>query len=465
MFQKILSWIKGVWQKMIGKNTIKKAMQVDIAISTPMAEAIQLWAKLYENKAPWLSKDVKSLNLPAAIAGEIARSTTIEMQVTIEGSARADYLAAQFEKTVMDKIRAEIEYGAAKGGMVFKPYISHNGLAVDFIQADQFFPVSFDTNGNLTSCIFVDQRKKGDNYYTRLEYHEMIESGCVIRNLAFRSTSSDMLGSQVSLGSVEEWGELEPEATITNIDKPLFAYFRYPLANNVDTSSPLGVSCYARAVDLIKDADIQWSNLLWEFESGQRALYVDVLAFGKDIDGKPKLPNKRLHRTLETGSAEGDLYEEWSPDLRETSILSGLDAILKKIEFSCGLAYGTLSDPNVEAKTATEIKTSKQRTYATLVDTQKALQDSLEHLLYAMNVWATLGSLAPGGIYEITFEFDDSVVVDRTAQFQQDLQLVSAGLMGKVEFRMRNFKETEEIAKTKISEIQTEQPSSFFDSV
>jgi hypothetical protein len=36
---------------------------------------------------------------------------------------------------------------------------------------------------------------------------------------------------------------------------------------------------------LIESADRQWSDLLWEFESGQRALYVDALAFGKDADG------------------------------------------------------------------------------------------------------------------------------------------------------------------------------------
>lgn len=457
MFAKILLWMREVINKMFGQTKVKQALNVDVAISSVMAEALQTWSLMYSNQAEWLSDTIKSLNLAASIAGEIARSVTIEMQIEISGSARADYLAEQF-KPAQDRLREKLEVGVAKGGLMMKPYISGDRINVDFVQADQFYPVAFDANGNITSCVFADQRTVGQNYYTRLEYHQMTESGCVIRNVAFRSTSQEVLGNQVSLDSIPEWATIEPEATITGIERPLYAYFRYPLANNVDPSSPLGVSCYSRAIDLIKDADIQWSNLLWEFESGKRAIFVDVLAFGKDVDGKPKLPDRRLYRALETGSAEGDLYHEWTPEFRDASIKSGLDAILKRIEYNCGLAYGTLSDPQSVDKTATEIKTSKQRSYATVTDTQKALEDALDDLLYAMDTWATLGRLAPMGSYEVVYEFDDSVIVDKDLQFQQDLRLVGQGIMSKVEFRMRNFGESEEIAKAKIAEVTAEQP-------
>jgi A118 family predicted phage portal protein len=456
MFAKILEWIRGVIQKMLGQSSVKQALNVDIVVSTVMAEALQLWSLMYENQASWLSKDIKSLNLPAAIAGEIARVATIEMDVELSGSPRADYLAEQFER-VLPKLREKIEVGVAKGGLMMKPYIDGENLTVDFVQADQFYPVSFDANGNITSCVFVDQRTVGNVYYTRMEYHAMTSEGCMIRNSAFRSLTRDVLGQPVALSSIDAWATIEPEATVTGIDKPLYAYFRFPLANNIDPTSPLGVSCYSRAVDLIENADRQWSNLLWEFESGQRALYVDMLAFGKDSNGKPLLPNKRLYRALDAGGQADALFKEWSPNLREANILAGLDAILKKIEFNCGLAYGTLSDPNTVDKTATEIKTSKQRTYATVVDTQKALEDALEQLVWVMDTWCTLGNLAPRGTYQTVYNFDDSVIVDKDVQFQQDMRLVTSGLMGKVEFRMRNFGEAEEVAQAKIAAIQAEQ--------
>jgi A118 family predicted phage portal protein len=155
--------------------------------------------------------------------------------------------------------------------------------------------------------------------------------------------------------------------------------------------------------------------------------------------------------------SDEDMFHEWSPEFRDASIKSGLDAILKRIEFNCGLAYGTLSDPQSIEKTATEIASAKQRSQATITDTQKALEDALEALLYAMDIWTTLGNLAPRGAYQTTFDFDDSLLVDKDMQFQQDMRLVTQGLMSKVEFRVRNFGEDEATAKKRIADVKAEQ--------
>ena len=120
------------------------------------------------------------------------------------------------------------------------------------------------------------------------------------------------------------------------------------------------------------------------------------------------------------------------------------------------MAYGTISDPAIQVKTATEIKISRQRTYVTIVGTQKALQTALENLIYAMDAWVTIGNLAARGEYSVSMQFDDSVLVDKNAQFSQDLQLVRERLMGKVEFRMKHFNENEETARAKVIEANTE---------
>jgi hypothetical protein len=73
-----------------------------------------------------------------------------------------------------------------------------------------------------------------------------------------------------------------------------------------------------------------------------------------------------------------------------------------------------------------------------------------------MDVWATIGSLAPAGAYQVAFQFDDSVVVDKDTQFQQDLRLVGQGLMSKLEFRQRNFGESEEMARKALAEVDAE---------
>ena len=476
MFNKILQWLKGVWDKMIGQNTLKQKLNVDIELSSEMQEAISLWADIYENKADWLKdNEVYSLGVGAAVASEISRAVTLEMDVDCGTSPRAKYLQEQLDR-LLPKIRVMVEYGAAKGGLMLKPYPKGDRVEVDYVQADQFYPTEFDANGNITGCIFADQKVKSNKYYTRLEFHHFgsVETttggslgGYVIENMAFGSNTSTDLGQQISLELLPEWADIQPIAVL-NVDKPLFAYFKYPLANNIDPSSPLGVSCYARATGLIEQADKLFSSLVWEFESGQRALYADILAFA-DEDGKKVLPTKRLYRALNgvsnpIGSNPEGLFHEWSPAFREQSILSGLDAILKKIEFNCGLSYGTISDPAVEAKTATEIKISRQRTYATITDTQKALQYALDQLLWAMDVWTTLYKLAPAGKYAPLYDFDDSIITDSEAQRMDDMQAVSMGAMSLVEYRMRTYREDEATAQKMVSMALAEKGgTNFFD--
>jgi A118 family predicted phage portal protein len=480
MFSKIIQWIQKVWSKMTNKSDVKNAFKIEIATSDLMITQLEIWSNMYINEAGWLVAGRKSMNLPAVVSGEIARATTIEMKVAITGDmevdeetgveqavtqddTRAAYLQEQMDQ-VLPKLRQQLEYGCAKGGLVMKPYISGDNIIVDFVQADQFYPVKFDANGRITSCVFSDTQTFGGKWYTRLEYHILDDKGCTIMNQAFVSSTKGSLGVEIDLAQVDSWKDLEPEATIVGCEQPLYGYFKYPQANNIDPTSPLGVSCFSRAIDLIKEADIQWSQLLWEFESGERALYVDELAFQKDADGKPILPIKKLYRALnKSGNIQDeDLFEEWSPDFRETHILNGLDAILRRVEFNCGLAYGTLSNPTTVDKTATEMKISQQRSYATITDCQKSLEYALSDLIYAMDIWSTLSKLAPKGTYEVSYSFDDSVIVDSEAQMLQDRQTVNMGAMPKWKFLQRNYGLSETEARQWVIDNQEEQPEDSF---
>ena len=53
-----------------------------------------------------------------------------------------------------------------------------------------------------------------------------------------------MLG--ISAQSVSKWESIEPYCKIENIKRPLFSYFKMPMANTIDTTSPLGVSVYSK---------------------------------------------------------------------------------------------------------------------------------------------------------------------------------------------------------------------------
>lgn len=426
-------------------------------ISDEMSNAVEGWMNLYIGQAPWLAENKQSLNLPAAIASEIARLVTLEMKCdikAIEGtkSDRSDFLKRQLER-FLDAVRIHCEYACAGGGMMFKPYVDGKNIAIDCVQATDFQPLEFNSRGEIISCIFTEHKKKDNAVYHRIEKHECKDGKYIVTNKAYKSMLINDRGTEIALTDVEEWSSLQPEQEIENVESPLFAYFKIPLGNTIDPKSPLGVSVYARAVDLIEDADRQYQRYLWEYEGGELAVEASREIFPMDKKGNAILPagKERLYRPNELDEqSHEELIKTFSPTLRDASIKSGLNSILQKVEFNVGLAYGTLSDPQTVDKTATEIISSKQRSYSTITDIQKALQNAIENLVYAMNVYATLYNLAPEGEYELSFVWDDSIVVDAETERTRDMNEVRMGLMQKWEYRAKWFGEDEETAKAAV---------------
>lgn len=414
-----------------------------------MSAAISKWTDLYENTIP-LNDNSRSMNLAASICSELARLTTIEFESEITGSERAVFLNKQYQRLI-GKARVFTEYACAKGGVILKPFVNGGEISIDIIQADQFFPTDFTVDGELNGAVFYDLLQRDGRWYTRLEEHSLKSDGYYITNTAYESKSPDIIGKQIPLSFVKEWAELEPVCKIENVDKPLFAYMKMPSANTIDSDSPLGVSAFAAASDLILDAYEQYSDLLWEFESGKRALFLDECAVRRDSDGNASLPNKRLYRMLSTG--DDTLFEDWSPDIREQHILAGLDRILRSIEFNCGLAYGTLSNQQNTDKTAEEVRASKQRSYATVCDIQNSLKKALIRLSDIMDIYCDMYSLAPDGDYFISFNFDDSIICDRTAEFSEKMSLIDKNIIAPWEMRAWYLNEDEKTAKKMIGEI------------
>ena len=511
---------------MIGAKTIESTLRIAPTISSQMENAIQLWADMYGDKSPWLHEPtyedpsrVVSLGLPAMIASEKARTALIEFvseittpmkevevenpnyspakpdelgnvvptaepktimtKVPIGDTKRAEFLNIQYSKLLRD-LRKQIEYGIAKGGLVVKPYIvieesdKESGqqksitIEFDYVQADAFYPITFDASKRIIEAAFVQTKTEKDILYRRLEYHKWEKNTVTIINKAFKSTNSNAsgitdidLGHEIPLTDVPEWSALQPQIQIKNVNRPLFAYFRVPEANTIDTNSPLGVSGFSRAVKLIRDADVQYSRLLWEYEAGEIAINVDRDAFTylEDPQGNQHTVlghmQNRLYRRMDITNDE--LFEPFAPALRDANYTEGLNTILMRIEDVCTISRGTLSDSIDIARTATELKILKQRSYQANVDIQKAIQSMLEDVIYVMNVYCTLYNITPPGDYDVSFAWDDSLIIDIDAELEKRIVLQQNGIVSKVENRMWYFGETEQQATEAITKIDEEQ--------
>jgi hypothetical protein len=74
-----------------------------------------------------------------------------------------------------------------------------------------------------------------------------------------------------------------------------------------------------------------------------------------------------------------------------------------------------------------------------------------------MDKYATLYNLAPPGAWDVSFEWDDSVLTDAGQQLQERMLLLNSGIYGKAEFRQWYFGETSAQAKAAVEAVQLEQ--------
>ena len=485
-------------------------LEMEVEINAPMEE-------IEEPNPDYIPPGIDENGMPTLGQGAM----TIKKNVPKGNTERADFIADEFEK-VKKNIRRQLEYGIAKGGLVIKPYpvfdddyksttksddlsekqnvndkvidtsaknvkLSTNKaksndteekekkdykahFEFEYVQADGFYPLAFNASGKMTEAAFIQKKVDKEVTYSRIEYHKLEGKKCVIINLAYKSnkmlkglqpgTETD-LGIEIPLTDVPEWAGLQKKTVIDGVDRLLFAYFKMPEANTIDTYSPLGVSGYSRVVNLIKDADTQYSRLLWEFEGGELAIDVDRDALklvmdenGNDTTERP-LMQERLFRKVDLNAE--DTYNVFSPALRDDSLLNGLNAILTRIEDCIGMSRGTVSNtPFNEAKTATELKILRQRSYSTNADIQMALEDTLKDVVYIMDILCSLYEITPEGEYECSFEWDDSILVDIETELSKRLTLMQSGLASKLETRMWYFNETENQAKAALQKVDDE---------
>lgn len=442
MFDGLKRFWKGLMQ-MFGYTTLKQIVGKDITLSDKMIYAINEWKQMLNGQADWITDSVVSLGIEEGICREFADCALVEMETSVSNE-RLDRI---YQKNISN-LNENIQEGLALGSFVLKPL---GEAAAEFVSADKIIPISFGDDGKPNDIAFLTVKKVGDvDYFTRFERHYFINGNLTIENKCFHSQTSRDIGLPCSLESVEEWANIDPgPVTYPGMSRMDFGYYRNPIKNRIDGSA-CGVSVYESAVDLIRKADIQGARLDWEYESGERAIHVDNKALKQDKStGRFSMEKlkKRLYRglNLEAGKDQ-ELLKEYSPEMRDEAFKRGLEEYKREIEFSVGLAYGDLSDVQEVAKTATEIKTSKNRKYNRVTAIQNNLYDCLEDFAAGL---AFYNSMLNSG-YEFSCKFNDSILTDEETERNQDRADVSMGAMQLWEYRKKWYGETEEQAKVAV---------------
>ena len=408
---------------MLVRSKAKDEFNVETISSEQMQSWIRECVSIYQGNPCWLDEEeyIDTINFAKALCSETARLATLGIGIKLDGSARADWLMEKVNK-VYYQFRHWVEYGCAYGTIILKP----NGSSVDLYTPDMFEIVQVN-NGRIEGVIFHNWKQVEKKWYTRLEYHRFEDNLYKISNKCYIGNLPDDTKERVDILKTP-WSNLAEETAVANMDKPLFGVLRTPQANNIDMDSPYGLPIFSEAVQELRDLDIAYSRNAKEVLDSKRTVLLDsdsMIAPGTKLSmhTHTALDAKRRQLGLPDmiRNVKGDgrelFYQEINPTLNTEMRLKGINALLSQIGYKVGFSNGYfVFNESMGIQTATQVEADQQRTIQFIKDIRDKLEDCLEGVIYALNVFASLYGLAPNGSYETVYNVGDitySVEEDR----------------------------------------------------
>ncbi|MYW24997.1 phage portal protein [Bacillus thuringiensis] len=473
MFGNIVAKVRG-WLYKLGliKGIKKISDKKEIPINEESYKQIDIWKAIYSGHYDeWhnvkyhtvegqKSRRMASLNMAKVISQEMAALIFNEKcSINISDKTLSDDIKNVLdENNFIKEFQRYLEYTFALGGMVIKVYWN-NGIKLSYVTADCFIPIAWD-NKHITEGVFVNELSKGDKKYTLLEWHLMEGSEHVIRNELYESKNQGDLGVKVPLSTL--YPDLEEEVWIKDISRPLFVYFKPNTANNLDLSSPLGISLYANSLDTLKSLDIAFDSFQREFILGKKRIIVPTSAIKTVIDPISGMPHRYFDSTDEVYEAmkfdDGDQsIKDISVELRVEEHTAAINALLNYVSMQVGFSAGAFSFDGQGVKTATEVVSENSKTFRTKQSHETIIEDGIRDLVdIIIEVASLYDEFESTDEYEVTVTFDDSIAEDQTAEINKQVTLVMNGLTTKKLAIMKIHGVSEEEAERIVQEIQNE---------
>lgn len=411
-------------------QTLEQVFHAKDVTSGEMQRAIQNWFALYfDCDAPPEEDDCQ--RLPVVIVNKLYKTVFSEYAALVNREGSLEKWLSRELEMLNSVARTAVQYQLIGGECLIKPILSGGNLDFVLIRRDRFLPLARDARGKLISVGTVDTVTENGLCYTLLERRTVDGAGTLtIESRLYQSQDSASLGAEVPLQTLPRYASLQPEMRIPKIGGVGLVQLRTPLFNCVDGSTD-AVSVYAPAVGLIKSINRNERQLCDEFENGASRIIASGDLIQKDKYGRKSLSDKLFVGIDDDPDSVGITI--FSPALREASYLARKQEYLRNCETLIGLKRGILSEVEAAERTATEITSSAGDYNLTIQDFQETWEKALRE---TMELCVRLGQayhMAPGGGFDpqtdVSVDWGDGVLFDRTRTWSEYMQLVSAGLL------------------------------------
>lgn len=386
--------------------------------------------------------------------------------ITLEGKKEQEFVDRVLEgNNFLVKANEMQEMAFALGTVAFIPRVvgmeitetgptagSAKGIVLDYVTVENIWPLAWQ-NGTITECAFSSIVTVNGKSYCYLQIHHKVDGLYDIENKIYQYRN-DNLDGEVSLSDVSGFDRVPP-VVHTKSDQRQFVIDRPNIANNYDYSVPLGISVYANAVDVLRGVDIAYDSYVNEFSLGKKRIMVKPSAT-EYLDGEPIFDaDDVVFYVLPEDLEDGAIITPIDMTLRTAEHNTGIQDQLNLLSSKCGFGETYYRFNGGSVATATQVISENSAMFRTIKKHEIVLEQVLVELC---RIILRLGNEAMNaGLdedVEISIDFDDSIIEDKTTERNNDRQDLAAGILNPWEYRMKWYNEDEATAKKMLPKME-----------
>ncbi|KAF5049209.1 Phage portal protein, SPP1 Gp6-like [anaerobic digester metagenome] len=408
-------------------QNFEEAFNVKDITSSDMKCAIKDWYWLYYNREQTETED-PCQRLAYTVVNKLNKTVFSEYEAKSSNAFAASVLMS------LDRRKYQAMQQASIGGEGFlKPIFVNSRIEFSMIPRRNYIVLGRNELDAITDIGTQESTEVDKLYYTLLERRTIGYDGrLTIQNRLFRSDTKDIIGTEVSLTALDKYAELQPSMTLST---PLYSLglipIKTPMENCVDGSED-GVSVYAAASGLIHQINVNEKQLSGEFERGESRIIVSNDLMKKDPTTGRRMFKDHIFTGLDD-DPETTGVTIFSPELRHESFLARKQEYLRNIESMIGLKRGILSEVEETEKTATEITSSAGDYNLTVQDFQRMWENTVKEALRVCSILGPMYHISGATVInpekDVTIEWGDGVLFDRTRTWQEYTGMVASGLL------------------------------------
>lgn len=318
-------------------------------------------------------------------------------------------------------------------------------IKISMVHGEKVFPITI-KDGEIIECAFVNTFTGGANIVIHLK-NEV--GNYVIHSLKATNRNND------DNYTVDESSAITFD---TKNNLPWFFIIQPNIANNIDIDNSLGMSIFANSLDTMKGIDTIFDSYINEFILGRKRILVDSQLTSL---------NPKTGEEDDTFDAQDTVFYQLPPNpsgqaqiqdisgsLRITEHQVGLQHLLNILSTQVGFGTEHYKFDSGSIATATQIISENSDMFRNIKKQEILLEEKITALvhtiIYATNTF-TSERINPES--EISVQFDDSIIEDKTAERANDRLDMTAGILSKAEYRAKWYGESLEEAQKKIDEL------------